>query len=286
MIIIFHRLLNFLDSIYISFLNSKFKTFTTLIYLPCLFIFSFILTQPLRILKLDNNQLLIISEIITFVLFLVLIPKWFRSRWGIRKTWKLIGLKIKSKKGSPIMNLFKGFSYSFLLITLLILPILINGWYEWQGKISVFIILNALLISFIYGLGEEILFRGWLQEELKFLFGLKLAVIIQALIFSLVHGIYSLELSLGLFILGILLSIRRLNDDGSIWGSVGLHGGLVGLWFIVNNIIVINGNSPSWLIGMDKTNINPIGGFYNIVLMILLIINFSTYNFQTLNHKK
>ena len=218
------------------------------------------------------------AEVLTVILFLILIPKWFRTRWGIGKSFTKIGLKNTNKKVSSISYLFRGFKYALLLIILILSPIFINGWYAWQPESSIMTIPNAILLGLVYGLGEEIFFRGWLQEELIIQLGSKLGIIIQSLIFSLVHiissGYQDILLTFGLFILGIILSIRKLNDKGSIWGCAGLHGGLVGLWFMATSWISISSNAPSWIVGLEKTNLNPIGGLYGITLMIVLLIFF------------
>ena len=42
----------------------------------------------------------------------------------------------------------------------------------------------------------------------------------------------------------------RLKDEKSLWGAIGLHGGLVGFWFILNHgLIEISTETPNWLIG-------------------------------------
>ena len=62
----------------------------------------------------------------------------------------------------------------------------------------------------------------------------------------------------------------RLKDNNSLWGCIGLHGGLVGLWFITNNgLLFISKDSPKWLVGPGQLNTNPLGGLYGISLMII-----------------
>ncbi len=278
MVRIFFRLFNLFNSLFNYFLTSRFKIISTLIYIPCLYLFSWTITQTLQVFKFDKESLTIIAEVLTVILFLILIPKWFRTRWGIRKSFTKIGLKNTNKKVSSIIYLLRGFKYALLLIILILSPIFINGWYAWQPESSIMTIPNATLLGLVYGLGEEIFFRGWLQEELIIQLGSKLGIVIQSLIFSLVHiissGYQDILLTFGLFILGIILSIRKLNDKGSIWGCAGLHGGLVGLWFIATSLLSISSDAPSWIVGLDKTNLNPIGGLYGITLMVVLLIFF------------
>ncbi len=110
------------------------------------------------------------------------------------------------------------------------------------------------------------------MEELKNQFGLKKAIIAQASIFSIVHIGFDIpfwqmtSILSGLFLLGILLSLIRLKDKNSLWGCIGLHGGLVGLWFITNNgLLDISKDYPKWIFGPG----NPLGGILGIFIMLV-----------------
>ena len=85
-----------------------------------------------------------------------------------------------------------------------------------------------------------------------------------------------LSIFCGLFLLGILLYLRKLNDNYCIWGCVGLHGGLVGIWFLLRNgLLEISEDAPSWIIGPGNLNPNPLGGFYGIsILLMFCMITF------------
>jgi len=174
------------------------------------------------------------------------------------------------------------------LISLILFLLITTQSGYWIGKISPEIIINAIFLIVGIGFAEELIFRGWLQEELKNQFGLKKAIISQALIFSIAHIGFDLpfwemiSVLTGLFLLGILLSIIRLKDRNSLWGCIGLHGGLVGLWFLINNgLFFVSMDSPKWLVGPGIINTNPLGG----VVGISLIIIFSFLYFQKLKKK-
>ncbi len=130
------------------------------------------------------------------------------------------------------------------------------------------------------GFAEEIIFRGWLIEELKFQYGIKIAVTLQAILFSFVHPVSDyifwniIGLRLGFFLLGIFLSLVRIRDKGSLWNCIGIHGGLVGIWFFINNsLIEFKENTPSFLAGPFTQNIpNPLGSFSAILILLLLCI--------------
>ena len=70
-------------------------------------------------------------------------------------------------------------------------------------------------------------------------------IIFQSAIFSLAHfrsdiGLLALIPFLtGLFLFGLVLTLRRTIDQGSLWGCIGLHGGLVGIWYLFDSGMVI-----------------------------------------------
>jgi len=87
---------------------------------------------------------------------------------------------------------------------------------------------------------------------------------------------------LGFILLGIFLSLVKIRDKGSLWNCIGIHGGLVGIWFLLNNgLIEFKENTPSFLVGPFTQNIpNPIGSFSAILVLFLLCI------FYTIKSKK
>ena len=253
------------------------KLLSTILFIPVLYIFGWVLVTPIILLGVDKESLSLIGTVITFLIFLFLLPKWFEIRWGLKNTWKLLGLiRIESNKKILIFYFLKGFLLSAILISLILTPIIGTQWGYWIGRISPDIMINAIFLLLGVGLAEELLFRGWLLEELKNQFGLKKAIITQAFIFSTVHIGFDLPLLqmisilTGLFFLGILLALLRLKDNNSLWGCIGLHGGLVGLWFITNNgLLFISKDSPKWLVGPGSVNTNPLGGLFGISIMII-----------------
>ena len=250
------------------------KLLSTIIFIPFLYLFGWILTIPILLIGLDKESVSFIGTIFTFLLFTVSLPKWFELRWGITNTWKLIGINQTDGNRKLILYFLKGFLISSFLISLILIPIIGTKWGYWIGEISPGILLNTILLIIVVGFAEELIFRGWLLEELKNQFGLKKAVLAQASIFSIVHIGFDLPfwqmigILTGLFLLGILLSLIRLIDENSLWGSIGLHGGLVGLWFITNNgLLDISTKSPKWLVGPGNINTNPLGGIFGISLI-------------------
>ena len=270
--IIFERLKN----IYINLFFLSPKLLSTIIFLPFLYILGWVLATPTILLGTNKENLSLIGTIFTFLIFVLSLPKWFEIRWGLNNTWSLLGVNKINRNKNLIFYFLKGFLLSTILISLILILLIGTQWGIWIGKISPSIIINAIFLIIGIGFAEELIFRGWLLEELKNQFGLKKAIIIESLIFSIVHIGFDLpfwqmmSILTGLFLLGILLSLIRLNDNNSLWGCIGLHGGLVGLWFITNNgLLFISKNSPIWLVGPGSINTNPLGGLLGICLMII-----------------
>ena len=264
------------------------KLLSTIIFVPFLYIFGWVLATPILLFGVNKESLSLIGTFFTFLIFVFSLPKWFEIRWGLKNTWKLLGINIIDREGNIASHFLKGFLLSIILISIILVLIITTQSGYWRGNISSNIIINAILIIIGIGFAEELIFRGWLLEELKNQFGLKKAILTQASIFSIVH--IGLDLPLwemisilaGLFLLGILLSIIRVRDKNSLWGCIGLHGGLVGLWFIINNgLFFISKDSPKWLVGPGSINTNPLGGIVGLSLMIIFCFLYS----QKLNKK-
>ena len=227
------------------------KLLSTIIFIPFLYICGWILATPIFLLGIDKENLSLIGTIFTFFIYVFSLPRWFKLRWGVINTWKLLGIKKIDKNINLFIFFIRGFLLSIILISLILVPIIGTKWGYWIGIISPDIFINAIFLILGVGFAEELIFRGWLLEELKNQFGLKKAILGQALIFSIVHigfdlpFLQMLSILTGLFFLGILLSLIRLKDKNSLWGCIGLHGGLVGLWFITNNgLLEISKNAP------------------------------------------
>jgi len=276
--IFFERIKN----IYLGLFFLSPKLLSTIIFIPFLYICGWILATPIFLLGVDKENLSLIGTIFTFFIYIFSLPKWFKLRWGVINTWKLLGINKIDKNINLFIFFFRGFLLSIILISLILLPIIGTKWGYWVGTISPDTFINAIFLILGVGFAEELIFRGWLLEELKKQFGLKKAILGQALIFSIVHigfdlpFLQMLSILTGLFLLGILLSLIRLKDKNSLWGCIGLHGGLVGLWFITNNgLLEISKNSPKWLVGPGTINTNPLGGIFGISLMaIFCFLNF------------
>ncbi len=226
---------------------------------------------------ISTNSLSVIGTIITFFMFLLLLPGWGRNRWKTNHVWLSIGLTLKNKLRS-LRIFFSGFIFSFFLLLIFCLLLFLCGWVDSFGTININAFLNAFLLIVGIVFAEEIIFRGWLMKEMILLCGLKRGIVLQSAIFSLAHyrsdiGLLALIPFLsGLFLFGIVLTLRRTLDKGSLWGCIGLHGGLVGIWYLFDSGMVIFSNSiPYYLIGPSEQMVNPIGSVMGIIILLMVI---------------
>jgi len=200
---------------------------------------------------------------------LVSLPLRVKNLWKEKQAWVSLGVVASSRK-DVLKALLRGLIKAVLLLLVLLIGLFLAGQIKWQPQISAGLLLNGLALGLGVGFAEELLFRGWLLGELEFRFasrawGKSIAMVLQALVFSLAHTRFNLPLASlfgllgGLTLLGLALGLQRRADSGLIWGAVALHGGLVGGWFVLNQ----------GLIGQQEGN--PIGGLLAWIPLLLLI---------------
>ena len=252
----------------------------TVLIIPFLYAAGWLEAKLMVPLGLPNNQVSLTGTLLSFIQFVLLMPIWARTRWNERHAFRFLGLsRQKRQHRSAAILLAQGTLLAVSLLGLIAVPLVLNEWALWTPNLSIGTTINALTLGLVVGLAEELLFRGWLQSELKLFWGDQPAVVGQALIFSLVHTRFNLGVSamisllIGLFLLGMLLSIQRKIDQNSLWGCIGLHGGLVAGWFLLQTeLLQISNDAPAWLIGPGGTNTNPLGSNLAIVALIAIIL--------------
>ncbi len=274
-----------------SFFLLKPRFLSTIFFIPILYGFGWALSQPLLLFNFEKENLSLIGTIITFLLFIFLLPYWFYIKQNKSSAWVLLGIN-KDKFLKNFLNFFQGILFALVLIILILVPLFQKNYISWIGEFSPSILLNSIVLGLGVGFAEEIIFRGWLLEELKFEYGTKISIALQAIVFSFVHNLSNeifwniLGLRLGFILLGIFLSLVRIRDKGSLWNCIGIHGGLVGIWFFINNgLIEFKENTPSFLSGPFTQNIpNPIGSLIAILILLLLCI-FYAIKFKEIFHR-
>ena len=246
----------------------------TVLFIPLLYALGWLAAVPLTLLGLPTDQLSLTGTVLSFVLFLLVMPRWATLRWSEAQPWRRLGLIARKPKAriDHVISLGIGLLMSTALIGLIVSLLVFTGNGSWRGNLEIKAMLNCLLLALGVGFAEELIFRSWLWEELTKILGSRGGLLSQAALFSLVHTRFNLGfrpmlgLLTGLFLLGLILALLRLRDQGSLWGCIGLHGGLVGGWFLAHqNLLSIDPNAPIWLVGPGGPNANPLGGLVAIL---------------------
>ena len=253
---------------------------STLLFIPLLYALGWITAVPLTLLGLPAQQVSLTGTVLSFVLFLLVMPRWAALRWSEHHPWRRLGLVGRNPRNRipHLTSLSIGLLMSLALITVIVSLLVFTGHGTWKGSLTINALLNCLILALGVGLAEELIFRAWLWEELTLILGATGGMLGQAALFSLVHTRFNLGLVpmlgllTGLFLLGLALALLRHRNRGSLWGSIGLHGGLVGVWFLVHqNLVIINPSAPMWLVGPGGSNANPLGGVVGILSLTAIV---------------
>ncbi|MCP9928583.1 CPBP family intramembrane metalloprotease [Cyanobium sp. CH-040] len=246
--------------------------------MPLLLAAGWLLARPLALVApgLRADQLDLAGLVLALLLLLATLPRRIRRGWGCGDPWCRLGVTVPWRLA--LSSGLRGLTVAAVLLVALTAGLLLSGQARWLGELRPAEVANALALVPGVGFAEELLFRGWLWGELALGRWGRQALPLQALIFALVHpwyrapGLLAPALLGGLLLLGVALARQRQLDHGSLWGAVGLHGGLVGGWFLVQHgLVAIRTEAPGWWVGPGQGDVNPLGGLSGwIVLAVLL----------------
>lgn len=227
---------------------------------------------PIYLLLDDANLVTILTMGLLFATFLIFIQFW--GKWVHRHPHLLqhYGLEKSRRNG---IELLRGLSFGLLTtLSLFILQGLL-GWFIWQQspEFLLIIILQGLVSALGIALAEELVFRGWLLDELQRDYNLKTALFANAGIFALLHYlkpidviIRSLPAFLGLFLLGLSLVWAKRSSQGRLGLSIGLHAGLVWGYYIIDvgKLGYSAKRVPEWITGIYG---NPLAGLLGVLFL-------------------
>ena len=217
--------------------------------------------------------------IFIFILFVILLRLWSKRRWNQQNIWSSLGFT--KLKDSLFNNTFqKELFKSFLIILLWSLLLIFGKVVRFKSGVNYSFLFDILFTSIFVGLAEELLFRVWLFEELQLFLSTNKAILIQSILFSILHP-YNLGESFtvnvlmktGLFLLGIYLNILRINNYPNIFPSIAFHGGVVGYIFLAKSVLEVKGDYSFIIYGNQYDNfINPVSGLIGIFTLLVLNI--------------
>lgn len=254
---------------------------STILFIPLLYALGWLSAVPLTLLGMPAERVSLTGTVLSFVLFLLVMPRWAALRWSAEQPWAALGIcrANAQEQPAPAAALLKGLLIAAGLLTVITSVVLIEGSGDWRGEVSATQLTNAVLLCLGVGFTEELIFRGWLWAELNRMMGSRRGAVAQASIFSLVHTRFNLGVAamsgllIGLFLLGMVLAKQRQADQGSLWSCIGLHGGLVAGWFLLQNgLLQLSTNAPAWLVGPGGNAPNPLGGVIGLTCLLTLFL--------------
>ncbi|NEO29271.1 MAG: CPBP family intramembrane metalloprotease [Symploca sp. SIO3C6] len=149
-------------------------------------------------------------------------------------------------------------------------------WANWQRLPKV--LLPILLLGIWIGGTEELIFRGFLINELRHEYLFWVAAVISSVIFALLHLIWEQKNTLpqlpGLWFMGMVLVLARWVDGGSLGLAWGVHSGWIwGLTCLQEaELIAYTGKGPSWMTGWGNNPLAGVVGFLCLLGVGLLLL--------------
>jgi uncharacterized protein len=233
------------------------------------------IAAPMYLLVRDANLVSIVTMVALYIEFIFLARLWGQRVYSQPQILQDFGLQFTRSNG---IDLLGGFTVGLTSISILFLLEGWLGWLVWQpAKISaVQLILEAIIIGLATGFAEELFFRGWLLSELQRDYNQPIALWVNVIIFAISHFIRPLEAILrtwtqfiGLLLLALTLVWGKRWREGRLGLPMGLHGGLVCGWYIINvgQLIKYTGEVPEWVTGVNN---NPLAGVMGLLFLSLL----------------
>lgn len=243
------------------------------IFLGALSVFWLPLALPIYwLLRSDSNLASILTMGLLFVELLFGWQFWGRFVHGDRHIYTRYGL---AKNSSNTREFWQGLAIGFWLCLGLFITEALLGWIDIiQPSTSLIrIIIEGWFSAVGIALAEELLFRGWLLDELHRDYGQKICIWVTAIAYALAHFIKPMEEIIrtavtfpALVLLGIALVLAKYKYGDRLGISIGIHGGLVWGYYIVNvgQLIKYNSHIPDWVTGIDG---NPIAGVMGLIFL-------------------
>ncbi|MEG4071364.1 CPBP family glutamic-type intramembrane protease [Microcoleus sp. Pol14C2] len=228
---------------------------------------------------LGNKKLPLLASLYVIVPFILWATSWIENtsfaNWG----WDW--------QPAVLISLLRGLGLGIISLVILFSLQLTAGWVELKNsetstetgetKIKFWsLIFNpASLLTLLLGLWisatEELIFRGCLQTILQQDYSVLIAAAIASFIFAIAHLIWAAKETLpqlpGLWLMGMVLTLARIADNGSLGLAIGIHAAWIWGITTVDTEGAINptGRAPEWITGIAA---KPLAGAAGILLLL------------------
>ena len=209
-----------------------------------------------------------------YLIFLLYLRMWGRSVHGIPAVLRHYGVGWNRSNGRDLLI---GLALGLAIVALLFSLQGALGWLKWQidpTQIPALVGEGALL-GIAVGIAEELLFRGWLLDEMERDWLPSRAVWGSATVFAVLHFLKPLDVILqtlpqflGLLLLGVVLACAK-QRTRQLGLAIGLHSGLVWGYYLVDvgDWVVYGDRISPWVTGINN---NPLAGAIGIVALVML----------------
>jgi uncharacterized protein len=230
------------------------------------------LAAPFYLLIRDTNLVSIVTMVILYAEFILLLKLWGKYVYNQPQPLRQYGLELTRLNG---VELLRGLAIGVISVSVLFGLEGIFGWLLWQQP-NIFllkVVLEGLIVSLGVGFAEELLFRGWLLNELQRDYSPSVSLWINSILFATLHFIKPLEAIIhtlpqfpALVLLGLTQVWGKRWRRGRLGLPIGLHTGLLWGYYIINvgGLIQYSDRVPEWVTGVHK---NPLAGVMGLVLL-------------------
>ena len=226
---------------------------------------------PIYLLVKDSNLATILTMALLFAEFLFLIRLWGKKVYGENQVLKSYGLLNTRQNGFEFAI---GLAIGTLLTFSLFAVQGLFGFVSWQNSDNLpRIIAEGLLSALGVGFFEELIFRGWLLDELQRDYSDRVSLWANSLLFALSHFIKPVAAMLrswpqfpGLLLLGLILVGGKRISQNRLGLSIGFHTGIVWGYYIINvgQLVRYSGSVPDWVTGVNG---NPLAGAIGLLFL-------------------
>jgi uncharacterized protein len=213
----------------------------------------------------DPSRLSLTTMPVLYLIFLGMLYLW--GRYGMRRStaW--------------LYEWLGGLGIGYGIVLLLFELLGAVGWIRWFNPVRPIptLLLEGFLIAVVVGLAEEILFRGWLLDELTRRYQPNVALAVTSVIYALLHCLRLVPASIqwvSLALLGWALGMAKRVTGDRLGMAAGLHAGLVWCYWVltVGQLFAYTGQVPAWITGWER---NPLAGPVGIGVMAIVAISFT-----------